>query len=227
MQPTYLPWPGYFNLIATVDRFVLLDDVQYERRSWQSRNRILLSGAELYLTVPVRRSPREELIRNIVIDNAQDWRNRHLQSLQRAYGTLPFGRDVVALVEDVFRRGHERLAALNQELVASICRYVGLSTPLAQASDFNCGGKRGDHLAAICHALGCDSYVSPARSREYLEADRFAENSGIALTYQEYTPPGYPQRGAAAFVSHLSVVDVLAHHGSDFARAYILAECRS
>lgn len=85
MQPTYLPWAGYFHLIGTVDKFVFLDDVQFERRSWQSRNRILLEGREHYLTVPVRKASRSELIKNIAIDNDQEWRKRHLQLLRQAY----------------------------------------------------------------------------------------------------------------------------------------------
>jgi hypothetical protein len=221
MQPTYLPWTGYFNLLANVERFVFLDDVQFERRSWQSRNRILQQGKELYLTVPVRKAERDDSIHAIHVDDSQDWRARHLASLRHAYARAPHGAEIIDAIASVFARNDERLADLNRNLIAAIARLLGIETVTANASALGCAGKRSEHLAAICRAVQCDAYLSPQGSRDYLLADRFAETSGLRLSFQEYAPAPYAQPGAEQFVSHLSIVDVIAHGGREFASTYV------
>lgn len=221
MQPTYLPWSGYFNLMANVDRFVFLDDVQFERRSWQSRNRVLARGKELYLTVPVHRAARGESICRIRVDDGQDWRDRHLESLRHAYSRAPAGPEMLALLESLLRRNVELLADLNRNVILGLADYLGLNPVTASASEANCGGRRSDHLAQLCRAVGCDEYLSPLGSRDYLMEDRFAEQSGIVLTFQNYVPRVYAQAGCREFVSHLSIVDVIAHGGRKFAADYL------
>lgn len=227
MQPTYLPWSGYFGLMAAVDTFVLLDDVQFERRSWQSRNRILLQGKDHYLTVPVKKAPRETPIREIEIHPEQDWQANHLQVLTHAYGRHPYGKPVLDLIAGVFAEAHTHLAGLNQALIAALASHIGVSTPIVRASDLACGGQRSDHLAEICRAVECPSYLSPAGSREYMTEDKFEERHGICASFQNFEPAPYEQIGAEDFVSHLSIVDVIAHKGPEFARAYIQPEIRN
>ena len=89
MQPMYLPWAGYFNLIAAVDTFVFLDDVQLERQSWQTRNRILLGGKEVLLSVPTQRVPLDTPIELIALADATRWRHRHAQASLGEPGALP------------------------------------------------------------------------------------------------------------------------------------------
>jgi hypothetical protein len=222
MQPTYLAWPGYFNLIASVDRFVFLDDVQFERRSWQSRNRILAQGKEQYLTVPVRKAAREEIVANMQLDSQQDWRQHHLLSLQHAYSRAPFGGDVISLVQTVLARGQERLVDLNVDLIAAFADILGLAASFTRATQLGCEGRRSEHLANICRAVDCAEYLSPVGSRDYLVEDQFESRYGISLAFQQFTPQPYPQIGGVEFVSHLSIVDVLAHCGPEDARAYVL-----
>lgn len=227
MQPTYLPWSGYFGLLAAVDVFILLDDVQFERRSWQSRNRILLQGKDHYLTVPVKKVARETPIHRIEINAEQDWRAQHLQTLTHAYGRQPHGRAVLDLVAGVFAMDHTYLADLNQALITAIAAHIGVTTPIERARDFGCGGQRSDHLAEICRAAGCTNYLSPAGSRDYMAADGFEERHGIETAFQQFEPGPYEQAGVDGvdgFVSHLSIVDVLAHKGPAFARDYISQE---
>lgn len=227
MQPTYLPWAGYFALIASVDIFVLLDDVQFERRSWQSRNRILLNGREHLLTVPVRKTTRETPICDIELHKELDWRSQHLRVLHHAYGRHPYGRAVLDIVEAAFAKPHDRLAELNHDLIGRLAALLGLQTPITCASGLGCGGQRSDHLAAICRAVDCLSYLSPAGSRDYMSEDGFEERHGIVASFQNFQPAAYEQIGTSDFISHLSIVDVIANKGVDFARAYIGLEASS
>jgi hypothetical protein len=220
MQPHYLPWPGYFHLIASVDIFVLLDDVQYERHSWQCRNRILKGEKPETIEVPVRKQPLSELITNIEVDDAKPWRERHLTALKLSYGHLPNGSKIIGAVAEVLGAGQTRLADLNGDLLGVLMAALGLTTPVLRASALGCGGRRSEHVAEICKAVGANTYMSPAGAREYLTEDQFEIASGIPITYMNFASDPYPQ-GAGPFVSHLSVVDVIAHCGAEFAAAYI------
>lgn len=221
MQPTYLPWAGYFNLISKVDKFVLLDDVQFERRSWQSRNRVLLSGREHYLTVPVAKADRDEKIMNIKIHYEYDWHSQHLGILKQAYGKTAYGSDVIDMVATVFAEGYEYLVDINQDLIIRFADYMGIKTPLLRSSALDCGGARSEHLAQICLTLDCGEYLSPVGSREYLMEDHFAEKAGISLEFQDFKAASYSQTANSEFVSHLSIVDVLANHGPEYAYDYV------
>jgi hypothetical protein len=220
MQPHYLPWAGYFHLIASVDVFVLLDDVQYERYSWQCKNRILKGAKSETIEVPVRKQPLTELIANIEVDDAKPWRERHLTALKASYGHLPHGGMIVAEIEKVLGGMQGRLVDINSDLLAVLMAALGLTTRVIKASVLGCGGRRSEHVAEICKAVGADSYMSPAGAQEYLTEDQFEIASGIPITYMKFPSDPYPQ-GAGPFVSHLSIVDLIAHCGTEFAATYV------
>lgn len=222
MQPTYLPWSGYFNLIDTVDHFVLLDDVQFERRSWQSRNRILMNGRICTLTVPVRKSTRATLIANIELFNDEDWQVTHWNTLRNAYAKAPHGSALFNLLEPIYLGPPRiRLVELNHQLIESFCRALNIDTPIIRASDLECGGVRSQHLFAICEKLGCSHYFSPHGSANYLAFDDFASMGLRKLSFQEFAPMPYVQMRSTKFVSHLSIVDTIANVGLVGARKYI------
>ena len=222
MQPMYLPWAGYFNLIAAVDTFVFLDDVQLERQSWQTRNRILLGGKEVLLSVPTQRVPLDTPIELIALADATRWRHRHVTTLQQAYGKAPYGAVVLDRVLPVIGDASiTTLADLNLRLTRIFVELLELPTPLLRASELGCGGKRTDHVIALCQHVGANAYLSPQGAREYLLGDDFVARSGIALEFQQFTPAPYVQCRSASFVSHLSIVDVMANLGPAQSRAYV------
>ena len=222
MQPTYLPWSGYFNLIQSVDRFVFLDDVQFDRRSWQSRNRILVNGQEHLLTVPTRKASRDTLIRDIDLVDDSDWRATHLATLKQAYGKAPHGEAVCALLDGLLSdEAIVKLADLNIAIIEALCRHLELDTPLLRATELDCGGRRAAHLHAICVELGADAYLSPEGSRGYLADDDFCAMGGVELMFQDYAVTAYEQVDAPEFVSHLSIVDMLANLGPVATRSRI------
>ncbi|MDP2030674.1 MAG: WbqC family protein [Thiobacillus sp.] len=222
MQPTYLPWAGYFNLIGQVDNFIFLDDVQFERRSWQSRNRILLQGKEYVLTVPVNKVDRGTLISKITTSGEIDWQKDHWQTLKSAYGKAAHGSEALDILEPFYCGAPPSLLSeFNQAIIQRITEALGIGTRLVRATDLQCEGRRSMHLIKICEALGCDEYVSPRGSMEYLEQDNFSDCTATRLAFHEYTPAPYPQNHAAGFVSHLSIVDVIANAGLEFTKAYI------
>ncbi len=223
MQPTYLPWSGYFNLMAHSDAFVFLDDVQFSRRSWQTRNRILLNGNEVMLTVPVLSSERDQTrIRDVRLASGS-WLRKHRASLTQAYSNAAYGRELLAIIGAAYETDESvtHLSTFNQKLIVLLARALAIDTPLLNASDLACSGHRSEHLLNICLALGCDEYLSPVGSADYLTEDDFSSNGRVSLRFQSYVPAPYPQPKTKTFISHLSVIDVIAHHGLEFASQYV------
>lgn len=222
MQPTYLPWSGYFNLISQVDRFVFLDDVQFEKQSWQNRNRILLQGQEALISVPVRKTGLETPIREVAISNHSDWRRKHWLTLRAAYVGASYGEEALTLLEPFFTGDPpELLSDFNQAIILRIAEALSLSARFACASDLQCGETRSKHLIQIIRKLECDEYLSPRGSAAYLEEDNFVGLSGMRLMLQEFHPAPYTQHRAKDFVSHLSIIDVIANIGIEATKAYI------
>jgi hypothetical protein len=214
MQPTYLPWSGYFNLIQAVDVFVFLDDVQFEHQSWQTRNAICVQGRRHQIVVPVARAPLATPIREIRVDGNSNWRKKHWGTLVSAYGRAPYGDEVLGFLAPYYESdSSDMLSELNQRLVSGLCELLGLSTRFVRSSDLACEGSRSLRLLNICGALGCTSYLSPRGAAEYLADDRFEDNGRVALEYQDFAAAPYSQHGANEFISHLSVVDVVANLG--------------
>lgn len=224
MQPTYLPWAGYFNLIASVDKFVFLDTVQFDRRSWQTRNRILLNENIHMLSVPVRKAPRSVLIKDVAVADDTQWRKKHLMLLEHAYRKAPFGDDILDLLSPIIgARLYDSLALLNITIIEAIASSLTLkNTEMIAASSLNSDGKRSEYLRNICEEIRCNSYLSPVGSAEYLAEDQFSQLSDIQLEIQDFSPTSYPQWKAKEFTSHLSIVDVVANLGFEETRKYCL-----
>ena len=215
MQPTYLPWLGYFGLMDSVDVFVLLDSVQFARRSWQQRNQIKTAQGATWLTVPVlSKGAREQSISDVLIDKCRDFSAAHIRSIELSYCKAPYFADYAAGLFGILRGGHDRLASLTVELITWLRDQLCIKTPLLRASEINVGGRKADLLAAICQHAGADHYVSPPGSREYMEESTVFADEGIAVTYHAYLHPNYPQQHGD-FLPYMSTIDLLFNSGPE------------
>ncbi len=222
MQPTYIPWAGYFNLISQADKFVFLDDVQFAASSWQQRNRIIFNGKIHMLTVPVLVKGRpDQLIREVQTDETQKWRQKHLSILRQAYSRHPHGKAAIGIVEGVLKHATCSLALINVALIEEFCRCLGIPLQPVCSSELNVGGKKSAHVAEICSHFRADTYLSAAGSREYIEEEGLLSAADLRVLYQNFAASPYPQLGAGEFISHMSIVDVVANIGFDGARAYV------
>jgi len=224
MQPTYLPWSGYFHLANKVDTFVFLDDVQFERSSWQSRNRILSNGQIHLLSVPIKQSALDTHIRDIQVSDNLPWRKKHLRTLQFSYPDIWKSTNISQPLIAEFEKSYQSLADLNISLIKFFFELLEINCRILRASDLACGGSRSNHLSNICRAINADTYYSPIGSRGYLEEDKFEQLSGISLYYCDFTPKPYYQGKMKEFVSHLSIIDVIGNAGLEFAKDYIKKE---
>jgi hypothetical protein len=222
MQPTFLPWSGYFHLMTEVDCFVFLDDVQLQKPSWQTRNRILFRGEPHFLTLPTRGS-RHQLISETRLAD-EPFREKHLEVLRHAYGKHPHGALVLSLLRDVYAdRTLSLLADLNERFIRSMARLLQISPTFVRASELMASGKRSTHLLELLERLGSRNYLSARGSAAYIEEEGVLEEAGVAVVYQDYPVRPYAQLGTSEFVSHLSILDVLAHLGPEATARYVRA----
>jgi len=221
MQPTYMPWAGYLNLMAQVDCFVYLDDAQFERSTWHHRNRILLNGAPGWLTVPVLRGHLGAGIHEVVVDDRAPWRRKHQTLLANAYARQPHGRAMLEAADPLADTGLTHLADLNIAVLERLRSRLAITTPVVRSSGLGIAGTRTRRLVDILARLGATDYITPPGALEYLQEDRFTDHCATRLWVHDFRPAAYPQRHTEGFVSHLSILDVVAHLGWDEAGRYI------
>lgn len=218
MQPTYLPWIGYFDLIDTVDRFVFLDDANVLKRSWGVRNRILGQNGEAFLTVPLigHSQKGDSTFVNTGVDAGAKWRKTHLSTIRHAYGKAPYFAEVFPELELLLSEERPTIGDLNMALIESAARRMCITTPFLRSSQIEgLGGRKDDRLLEICQAIGANEYLAAQGSAAYIERDREAgafAGSGVDLRYHNFAHPVYPQE-SDEFTSHLSIVDLLMNCG--------------
>lgn len=219
MQPTYMPWLGYFDLMDQADHFVFLDDVQLARQSWQTRNRIRGSaGKALMLTVPVRHSGDLALtLTNTDIDDSKPWRKKHARTVEQAYAKAAFGKMASGLWQDLLALPETGLAAFNANTIEKLADLLGLSVKTSRSSGYQLPENRIDRLVSLCEQTRCDTYLSTPGAQGYMQDDdAFTQfrSHGLNVAFQSYTHPKYDQ-GGHDFLSHLGIVDAIAHLGID------------
>ncbi len=223
MQPTYFPWAGYFSLIDSVDAFVFLDNVQYERGTWQNRNRVLVNGEPRWLTVPATRQFLGQPINQIEIDDRQNWQQKHLKMLSNAYSKHPYAKEMLEAASGILDLNITNISELNIRIISEFARNLGATTKLLRASELDISGGRTDRLINICDHLECDEYISPIGAAQYLADDGFVKKTTIRLSFNNFSPAPYPQLKTKEFVSHMSILDVIANLGWAGAADYIRA----
>lgn len=214
VQPNFLPWRGFFDLIAQVDEFVFLDNVQYTRNDWRNRNRVFAPGGRVqWLTVPVRGST-TQLIFEVLIDNSQPWQRRHLQGLRMAYGKAPHSELALGILERAYAKTPQRLVDLTIPLTVEIAQLLGSRTRFHIASEMDSRQEKNERLIDLVTSVRGTVYVSGPSAFDYLEPAQWKAHN-IAIRYMEYPKyPAYPQL-APSFIPDLSILDLLFMKGRD------------
>ena len=219
LQPGYLPWMGFFDLAARSDIFVILDSVQFDKRSWRNRNRIRTAEGWQWLTVPViTKGKFTQRIDDSRIDNTRNWGKKHLTALWNHYSKAAHFKEYFPPFEEALSRRWELLVDLDMHLIRLFDDAFGLGTNYTMASALNTSGKKADLIVEICKLVGADEYLNGAMGRNYLRQEQF-DDVGIKLRIIDYDHPVYRQC-YNGFVSHLSAIDLLFNLGRD-ARAVL------
>ena len=212
LQPSYLPWLGYFDQLYKSDVFVLYDDVQFDKHGWRNRNRIKTPSGPQWLTVPILTHGKGKPTNDQVeIDTRQPWGAKHLRALRGNYSRAPAFADVFGRLEPVLSRPWKRLLDLNRTVLDTLCGLLALTRDIRLSSELGVSGEKTARLVALCRATGATNYLTGDAARDYLDEPQFAAN-GITVEYHNYRHPTYAQLHDG-FVPYLSVVDLLMNHG--------------
>jgi hypothetical protein len=215
MQPTYLPWIGYFAMIDRVDRFVYLDTVQFTRRSWQQRNRIKTAQGELMLSVPVfSKGMRDQTIAETRVDWQSGFAKKHLKSIETAYRRAPFFETYFEPLRERYNPEAATLADFTIDIIDFLCGAFGIRTPRGRSSSLPGEGRQATLLASICKGMGASQYLSAPGSRDYIEQAHAFERAGVTVSYHEYDHPTY-QQGSGPFLPHMAAIDLLFRCGGE------------
>ena len=214
MQPTYLPWVGYFDLIDRCDLFVILDDVQFEYQSWQHRNRIKTANGVHTLTIPVHRSNSVETsISEVLISYRQNWQKKHFAAIQQSYSKSTFYKsNYRPFFSALYQKKWEKLVAFNMVIIEHIKNNLGIETPLVLSSDLKLKGNKTHRIVNICKALNATEYLSPIGSFNYIEENNLFPENNIQLYYQHFQHPTYSQL-YGEFLPYMAVIDLLFNEG--------------
>jgi hypothetical protein len=222
-QPHYLPWLGYLDKLAKADRFVVMDDLQYEDQNYQNRQRLKLNDGPHWFTVPLVRGSQADRIVDKRIDNTgygsrHHWQRRTWRTLEIHYGRAPHFAHYAQDLEVLYARRWDYLIDLQLHVLDLACRWLDITTPIVRATTLHLTGQKTDRILDFCQKTGAKIYLTGAGgSTGYLDTDKLAA-AGVSTMWQRFTHPTYPQRySSCGFVSHLAFIDLLCNCGPESA----------
>ncbi|OWP61514.1 glycine transferase [Hymenobacter amundsenii] len=212
MQPYFFPYLGYFSLIKHTDFFVSFDPVQYIRKGWINRNRMLKPGEGWqYITVPVQAAKRETLIKDILVAEGDAWKGQIMRQIEHYKKRAPYYGQVKELLEQCFAFPELSISRLNTFYLAQICCYVGIPFQHAIFSDMNLElgtiEAPDEWALRITQAIGAATYINPPRGREFFQMDKYAA-ADVNLQFLEVQLESYNQH-RPVFEAGLCILDVL------------------
>ena len=223
-QPDFLSYAGFFHRLLHADLYIALDHVQFVNgtsRSWTHRDKIKTPRGEQWLTVGVRKAPRDSAINTIEL-SATDWRVKNLNLLRENYRQAPHFEPVFAEIEKLYAIPCSRLAEFNLASIDMLLRMFDISIPIVPSSSLQPAGHRNELLVDILGKVGATHYLSGVGARDYFDPAPFAA-AGIDVVWQDFRHPEYHQLHGA-FVPYLSSIDMLFNCGIERSRE-ILRSC--
>lgn len=219
IQPSYIPWRGYFDMIGRSDVFVFYDDVQFDKHGWRNRNRIKTPNGPAWLTIPVRKKGNVERairIDEIEIAAESGWNRKHIATLRQSYAKAPHLDRYMPLLERHLGDPPELLAELTIALTVDLARELGYETEFRRSSEMDLGGDRVERLLAVLAEVGATEYLSGPSAGSYIDEEAFTR-AGIGLEYMSYDYGPYPQLHPP-FEPQVSIVDLLFMCGPEAAK---------
>lgn len=209
MQPYFLPYIGYVQLMDAVDTFVLYDDVAFINRGWINRNRLLINGQEYLFTVPLKDASQNKRINEVMLADDPKWRGKLLKTVEQGYRKAPHYGTVMPLTEKIVNFATDSIADLVHNSLIELNQYLGLTTRLVASSSVyeNSQLKAQERILDICRQEGATRYINPIGGMELYDKPTFAQ-AGIELNFIQAKRADYPQF-KNDFVPWLSMLDAL------------------
>ncbi len=208
MQPYFLPYIGYFQLIAAVDQFIVYDNIKYTKKGWINRNRMLQNGKDVMFSLPLKSD--SDYLDICQRELSTDFnRDKLLNQFKGVYQRAPYFEQTSTLLEEIVRYENPNLFQFLHHSIVKTCQYLGITTVIKVSSgnDIDHGLKNQHKVLALCEAVGADTYVNAIGGMELYSKETFLDK-GLDLKFIKSKPFEYPQFGSA-FVPWLSIIDVM------------------
>jgi len=224
LQSNYIPWKGNFDMINMVDEYIIFDDVQYTKRDWRNRNRIVTKDGLKWLTIPVRNMSFHQKIMDTEIVSG-GWAEKHWKILKQNYKGATFFSDLQACIKEMYESASREkyLSRINYIFLKGICGLLGIQTDIQWSTGYHPEGVKSDRILDISLKARADEYVSGPAARNYLDVGTF-EKHGISVKWMSYTGyPEYEQLHGYPFFHNVSIIDLLFCCGVDGTRKNMLS----
>lgn len=220
LQSNYIPWKGYFDLINSVDEFILYDDMQYTRRDWRNRNLIKTPKGVLWLTIPVEvKGKYYQSIAEVRIDGHY-WREKHWKSLVQFYARSKYFKNFCGIFERLYLEDKsEFLSEVNYLFIKAVNEILNIQTRIRFSSEFSFGGDKTKKILDICKQCGADVYLSGPAAKVYFD-ENAAKEEGIEVEYMDYSGYREYHQLYPPFVHGVSIVDLIFNEGEN-AKMYL------
>jgi hypothetical protein len=214
-QSNYIPWKGYFDMIAAADEFILYDDMQYTRRDWRNRNQIKTPQGVQWLTVPVDvKGKYHQKIRETEI-KGQEWAAAHWKTLCQNYGRAPHFKEISEWLEPLYlEETYSHISQLNRRFIEAICNYLSIKTVFSNSWDYMLKEGKTERLADLCAQASGTEYLSGPAAKDYIDEKVFAD-LGITLGWFDYEGYANYSQLWGEFVHGVSILDLIFNHGKD------------
>lgn len=212
-QPMYFPWVGMCEQMRLADTFVYYDDVAFSKGSFSNRVQVKTHQGTAWLTLPLKQQKAGQTIEETLIDNRQNWKKKHLSTLEQSYAKAPHVSEMLSLVREVFEYSSESLAEISIISMQVVNRYFGFEYPKKEerASRLNIPGSGSERVLAVVKAMRGDVYVTGHGAKNYLNHQLF-DNAGIDVKYMSYLRVSYPQLHGI-FTPYVTALDLVANCG--------------
>ncbi len=209
MQPYFLPYIGYFQLLKAVDKFVLYDDVNFINRGFINRNNLLVNGRASLFTIPLKDASQNKLIHEVGLSDDTSWQKKLIRTVEQSYKKAPQFETVFPLFLDIVGYVPQNIGDLCYYSLTRISRYLGIGTQIVPSSTIYRNGqlKREKRILDICRLENAIHYINPQGGVTLYDKDYFASRN-VQLSFLKANLIPYPQYGDT-FVPGLSILDVL------------------
>lgn len=211
LQSNYIPWKGYFDMIAAVDEFIIYDDMQYTKNDWRNRNRIKTPKGMEWLTIPAGQDISRR-IRDVELSDYR-WQSKHWKSLVSNYSKSPYFREVAEWLEPLYlTKQHTNLSQINRTFIEAICNYLDIKTKITYSWDYILTEGKSERLSDLCVQAGANEYISGPAAKDYLDISVFSDQD-IKVTWFDYS--GYQDHPQlwGEFTQEVSILDLLFNCG--------------
>ena len=221
MQPYFLPYIGYWQLLNAVDIYVVYDDVNFIKGGWINRNRLLMNNEPKLFNIQMNGASPNKLINEIELSENPIWKKKLLKTIQNCYIKAPYYNDIFQIIEKIINYNEKNMALYIKNSLDIICDYIGIETKIVLSSDIEKKNelKAQDKVIEICKILNGDEYYNAIGGKELYSFEDF-DNYGLKLSFLKTNNIEYKQFNNE-FISNLSIIDVLMFNSKDEIRSML------